>query len=190
MASQVSSGSSVIRASLLALALAGCGSSLDLDGARLVLERKPTGLHAADFRGYRVEIGGDGAFVFVARGLDGVERAFQGAIEVELLGALFGRVRDGHFFELADHYGPVYNDMVFATLEVRLEGSEKRVSGNWLAGSRGGPWRQFFDERDLADLEIQNWLFDLAHRVDLAAGTQDWLARAVAAERLPPGERR
>ena len=152
---------------------------LDLDGARVVLEREPTGLHAADFRPYRVEIQGDGTFAFVTQGLDAVERSQGGAIESGALEELLRAALALDFFALDPAYVIGHNDGVRELLEIELGGRENRVCNYWYGEELLTAWgRELPAER----IAIHRGLSDLGQRIDRAVDTRALLASAIALE--------
>lgn len=162
------------------LALGACGPApLDRSGARVVLECEPTGMHAADFRPYRVEIQGDGTFVFVSRGLDAVERSQSGRIEPEELERILLEALALDFFELDAAYTIGGSDGVRDHLEIELDGRENRVSNYWL----GEEMIAMCDLDVPAErVAIHRGLEDLAQRIERAVGTRTLLAQAIALE--------
>lgn len=110
---------------LLAL-LASCRKEQDLTDASVRFAREPAGLHAADFRPYRLTIDANGVFEFVAIGLDEIERSRTGVVPPVMLVALFEAAEETEFFELSGKQGQGVNDGISATLELEA-GSRSNV---------------------------------------------------------------
>jgi len=167
---------------LIVLALCACNPPpLDRSGARVVLERDPSGLHAADFRPYRVEIGAEGAFTFTCHGLDSVTRVESGHVPPKELESLLRGALELDFFELEERYSMGFSDGILEVLEVTLGGRSQVVRNYWPGGTEEN-LRELGFKVPTERYPIHRGLSDLAQRIDKAVGTEDRLARLIAQE--------
>jgi len=163
------------------LLLVGCRSELDLAGAEVVLEREPSGLHAADFRHYEVRIAEDGAFTFTAQGQDGLDRTRTGQIPADLLREFFELALDLDFFELEPTQGWPMNDGVPVSLDFVLSGQRARVVNHCDVESMDG----LIDigvRATAEEFEVPSRLAYLARSIDEAVGSRALLAEVIAEE--------